>query len=122
MAKREVYDTEAFLNIYVTEHAHKRWKQRVGKSTKANIAKYIRKCAQKNKIEYYWEKFYILDNDIVIRADAKYDKEGNFLHLVLVTAFGRISENPALNNIPVIVREKKKYGKMLKKRKDLISS
>lgn len=121
MAKTVFYETEAFNNIFITEHAHKRWKQRVGKGNKVSIAKYIRRCASSNRIEHYWEKFYILDNDIVIRAEAKYDKEGNFLHLVLVTAFGRISENPALNNIPVLVKEKKKYGKMLKKRKDLIS-
>lgn len=116
MATKVVYENESFTNIYISDHAHKRWKQRVGLNNKAGIARYIRECARTNRLEHYWDKFYLMDNDIVIRADAKYDAEGNIRAIVIVTAFGRISENPALNNIQYVVREKKKYGKMLKKR------
>ena len=120
--KVAIYNAEDFRkSIYITDHAHKRWKQRVGRLTKSGIANYIRNSAKTNKVEHYWDKFYIIDNDIVVRADAKYDADKKIKSITIVTAFGRISENPALNNLPVIVKEKHKYGKMLKKRKDLIS-
>lgn len=114
--KKVVYDPEAFKNILITDHAHKRWKQRVGKLNKTGISKYIKTCARKNKIEHYWEKFYIVDNDIVIRAEASHKEDGSIKRLRLITTFGRISDNPALNNIEVIVKEKHKYGKMIKRK------
>lgn len=121
MATKDYFNIKDFERVYISTHAHKRWKQRVGLLSKAGIAKYISYCARNNKIEHYWDKFYIIDNDIVVRAIPNYNKDNKVTSMTIVTAFGRISENPALNNIKFVVMQKNKYGKMLKKRKDLIS-
>lgn len=117
-AQKIIYESEAFNHVYITDHAHKRWKQRVGKLDKTGISKYIRTCARRNKIEHYWDKFYIIDDDIVIRAEASHAADGHIKSIRLITTFGRISDNPALNNIEMVVKERNKYGKMIRRREE----
>lgn len=94
-----------FKDIFITDHACMRWKQRVdpiSKKEKKKIAEYIRQCADSECIEIGDKNVYVLDNDVVIRVKKR--KSGK---LMLLTVYGKISEVPALGNI----KELLKYNK-----------
>lgn len=96
---------EDFKNIFITDHACMRWKQRVDpikSQEKRKISEYIRQCANSECIEIGDKNVYVLDNDVVIRVKKR--KSGK---LMLLTVYGKISEVPALGNI----KELLKYNK-----------
>lgn len=99
---------EDFKNIFVTEHACKRWRQRVDPTRsrgRKSISEYVKKCAINNKIETSGENTFVLENDIVIMVKLIESKKSK--KLLLLTTYGKISEVPALGNI----KEMLKYGK-----------
>lgn len=92
--------------VIVTNHAHKRWNQRVCKAKKIDIIKLF----NEKPIEQYYKDFYIIDNDIVVKLDIIHKKQKDIIKII--TTFGRISDTPALNNIKAFIKSKKYYGRM----------
>lgn len=95
--------------IIITNHGLLRWNQRVKRQEKEKIINYIKK----HQIEKYYNDFYLIDDDIVVKLEIT--KYNNYDLYKVITVFGRISDNPALNNIKEFIRCKKKYGRMCKK-------
>ena len=105
------------MEIIITNHGLIRWNQRVKQSTsKYAIKKYLSKCYINDSIELYYKDFYLIDNDIIARLQV-IEEDEKIIKIKLITTFGRISENPALNNLPEAIKLKHKYGKMFYERK-----
>lgn len=99
---------EDFKNIFITDHACMRWKQRVDpikSQEKRKISEYIRQCANNGNIEIGDKNVYILDDNIVIRVKKR--KSGK---LLLLTAYGKINEIPALGNIKELLKYNNQRG------------
>ena len=97
-----------FKDIFITDHACMRWKQRVdpiSKKEKKKIAEYIRQCADNENIEIGDKNVYVLDDNIVIRVKKR--KSGK---LMLLTVYGKINEIPALGNIKELLKYNNQRG------------
>lgn len=105
------------MEIIITDHGCLRWNQRVKNGIGKNaIKKHLLKSYLSDEIESYWKDFYLIDNDIIARLEV-ITKNEEIIKIKLITVFGRISENPALNNLPDAIKLKRKYGNMFNKRK-----
>ena len=99
---------EDFKDIFVTDHACMRWKQRVDpicSKEKKKIAEYIRQCADNENIEIGDKNVYVLDDNIVIRVKKR--KSGK---LMLLTVYWKINEIPALGNIKELLKYNNQHG------------
>ena len=96
--------------IVVTNHTAMRWNQRI----KRNVSrKAIEKYIFNGIIEPYFEDFYLLNDDIVLKLEVI--EKPKYITIRVITTYGKISETPALNNLKAFIKEKRKYGKMCRK-------
>lgn len=77
-----------------TNHFLKQWNKRVFKiKSKKKLMEYIKNTTKQDGLWHQYRDFYLLGDNIILVLKRDGDK------IIFITTYGKVSENPILNNI-----------------------